>query len=187
MNINFAHLKFKRLVQQRSLLGYLILILLFSNVLLSLGVLIKNDRIVLLPPELKQGVWVEKDQVSTSYLEEMGFYFAHLMLDQTPSTAAYQRDILLRYASPKEYGALNSKLIEDEKRLKKDNLSTQFLPQTITTVPGEMTLHIHGDLLGFVGDRQVFQNNKTYELKVNLVRGRLMIESFQSIGGKNEE
>lgn len=186
MNVHFAHLKFKRLVQQRYLLVGLTVLLLLTNILLAISVFVKDERVIVLPPELKQGIWAEKGQVSTSYLEEMGVYFAHLMLDHTPSTASFQRDILLRYAVPKEYGALKAQLIADEEGLKKDNLSTQFLPLEITVTPGHTTVYITGELLGYVGEKQIFQKHETYELKLVLIRGRLMIESFKSLGDKKE-
>lgn len=179
MNLKFAHLQLKRLRSQRSLFVVLTCALLLINGLLAGSLLMRNERVIVLPPELKQGIWVEKEQASTSYLEEMSLYFAHLILDQTPQTASFHRDILLRYAEPSTYGALKAQLISDEERLKKDNVSIQFMPLEVTVTPGQLVVYIMGELSGYVGEKKVFQKRETYELKLILKRGRLMITSFK--------
>jgi type IV conjugative transfer system protein TraE len=169
------------LIQQRLLL--LLLCTLFGcvGVLQGIALLLKDERVVLVPPELKQQVWVEKGRASESYLEEMGLFFVHLALDVSPSSAAYQREVLLRYASPEQFSPLKRQLLEDEVRLKKENLSTTFRPSSVKVSRSEGQLEVTGDLIGTVGDQRVFQIRETYQVQLRFYKGRLFLSGLTCI------
>ena len=148
-------------------------------VLEGIALIFKSEHVVIVPPELKQSFWVEKSRASNAYLEEMGLFLISLILDNSPASAAYQRDVLLRYALPEFYSAFKTQLLADEERLKKENLSTNFRPLDVKVSRQSNHVEITGDLMGFVGDKRDFQARETYLLVLLFKKGRLFIQSFK--------
>jgi len=179
--------RLKDLLQQRNLLLFLIMGLLMLNVMQATLALFRDERIVVIPPDSRQEFWVLKDKVSASYLEEMSVFFADLILETTPSGAAFRRDIILRHASPRGYGDLKTKLLEDEKRLKKAHLSTSFQPMDIKVDPNRLSVEITGDLTRYIGNKRISQARDTYRFEFEYKHSRLLIKSFSLIKGESYE
>jgi conjugal transfer pilus assembly protein TraE len=174
------------LLKQRNIFITAAAILLACNLLLSLSTFWRTEKVIVVPPEVKQSFWVEGGKISNSYLEEMTLFFAHLILDASPITASYQRDVLLRYATPESYGTLKTQLLEDEKRLIKDNLSISFRPASVVVDNAKLEAQITGDIIGYVGSQRISQTRETYKICYQYVQGKLLILSFQHLGGENK-
>jgi conjugal transfer pilus assembly protein TraE len=174
-------LQTKRLGQaqfQRNFLSGLSCILLGTCFVLSVALFFKKERIIICPPELKNSYWVEGNQFSPSYIEEMSLFFAHLLLDVTESSIGWQGSVILRYVIPESYGALKAKILDDEKRLKKEQLSLHFKATTFKLDASQLLAEITGDLISYVGSKKISQVRETYQLKLQNRSGRLLIESF---------
>src|SRR5690606_10636810 len=137
--------------------------LLLSNLTQAAYSLIRSERVVVIPPEINREFWIEKNRVSAAYLEEMALFYADMILESSPSSAAYKREIILRNTTSEGYGALKSRLVEDEQRLKKEHLSTSFQPNTVKVNPNKLMVEINGDLLRFVGDKRISQSRDVYQ------------------------
>ena len=165
---------------QRNIIAGLAIIFLIIILLQTLLLFFKKERIILTPPELKQSYWIEGDRFSNSYLEEMALFFSHLMLDVTEANILPQGEILLRYVLPESYGDFKAKLLQDLKRLKKQQLSLQFTPSTIEMVE-PLSIDVSGFLESYVGAKKVSQFQETYRVSFSHKKGRLFLESFQMI------
>lgn len=174
--------RLKTLLGQRNLLMSVAAFSFLLNLTLSLVLLFKEEKTIIVPPELSQSFWIEKGRVSVSYLEEMALFFINLILDVTPSSSGYQRDVLLRYALPNAYSLLKQQLLEEEERLRKENLSTVFRPLQVNVSRSQNLVEIKGDYMGFLGNKKVFEIRQTYHLKVKFQKGRLFLESFKLQG-----
>jgi len=187
------HLKQNRLSDlkfQRNVLAGVCVALLGINAAQSLCLFFRHDRIIVTPPQLTQGFWVEGKRFSPQYLEEMALHYAHFFLDVTEKNILYQGDILLRYVTPDVYGTFKAKLLEDEKRLKKNNLSTRFSPSEVAISPDQLTVDLSGELMSYVGDKKISQVRETYQIKFQNQSGRLLIAAFtllKSDRNPNEE
>jgi conjugal transfer pilus assembly protein TraE len=170
------------LIHQRNLFLVLIAALLMITFTQALFTLSRSERIVVVPPDLKQEIWLEQNTVSSAYLEEMALVYASLILESSPESAAYKRDIILRHTSPESYGALKRRLIEDESRLKKEHVTTSFQPNGIKVDSSHLTVDVTGDLLRFVGEKRISQSRDTYQFQFEYKAGRLSIKAFQLIG-----
>lgn len=106
---------------------------------------------------------------------------AHLLLDVTASNIFYQGDILLRYVTPSQHSIFKTKIFEDHKRLQRDNLSIVFLPHDSEAFPKSLTVHITGDVCGYVGSKRVTQNRETYRIAFESKKARLFLKSFEVI------
>lgn len=160
--------------------------LLISNVVLSLVCLNKDERITLVPPELKGPLWVERGQVSSQYLEEMTLFFASILLNKTPQSISYTHELILKYADSNGIGALKAQFNLEEERFKKSGLSTSFYPKKVTLQDGKMQADIRGEMMGFVGQKSIFQQEEAYRFTFTYAHGRLLIKSFQLLTGKEE-
>jgi conjugal transfer pilus assembly protein TraE len=169
------------LVHQRNLFLVLIAALLIITFTQALFTLFRSERIVVVPPDLKQEVWLEQNTVSSAYLEEMTLVYASLILESSPESAAYKRDIILRHTSPESYGALKRRLVEDEQRLKREHVTTSFQPNGIKVDSSLLTVEVTGDLLRFVGEKRISQSRDTYQFQFEYKAGRLSIKAFKLI------
>lgn len=173
-------------IQRNALLG-LNCGLFTITLLLIVLLFFKNEKTIISPPELKQSYWVEGNRFSPSYLEEMALYFTHLLLDVTESNIMPQGEILLRYISPDSYGHFKAKIIQDEKKLKKEQLSLHFLAQDIHVFPSTLTAEVGGDLISYVGSQRVSSVRETYRIVFKQKLGRLFLESFQIVKSEKEQ
>ena len=187
MNRIFEQTRISYLVSQRNILAGLSAVLLGVVLLQSIFLFFRHERIIVSPPELHQSYWVEGDRFSESYLEEMALYFTHLLLDVTESNIMPQGEILLRYILPDSYGHFKAKIIQDEKKLKKEQLSLHFLAQDIHVFPSTLTAEVGGDLISYVGSQRVSSVRETYRIVFKQKLGRLFLESFQMVKSEKEQ
>ncbi len=170
--------RLQHLLRQRNMTLVACLFLLMSNAILCISVFSKDAYVVVVPPETKQAFQVSRNRVSATYLEEMAVFMGGLFLSVSPSSAAYQRDVILRYVTPESYGQLRAQLLEDERRLKQNNVSTVFRPIEVKVDPINMQVELTGDLMSYVGDKRISQVRDAYTFTFKLVRGELQIKTF---------
>lgn len=171
-------------VQRNFLVGLCVLLSLIM--LLQTWLLcFKQERVIISPPELTQSYWVEGNRFSNSYVEEMALFFAHLLLDVTESSLIPQGEVLLRYVIPDSYGAFKSKLLQDHKRLKQQQLSLHFSPQSSKFVK-PLTLDLSGILTSYVAAQKVGQVKETYRIKLIPKKGRLFLAEFAVVQAESQ-
>jgi conjugal transfer pilus assembly protein TraE len=174
---------------QRRLFAGLIVILLCVLVVQSICLFFKHEKTILVPPDFKQSFWVEGEHFSSSYLEAMSLLFCRLILDVTEATVWPQGEMVLRYVWPASYGRFKQKLVEDEKRLKGQQLSLHFSPQTITQV-SPLVMEVQGLLHTYVGAKRISQVRESYRLSFKHHQGQLFLEGFECVQtqrGKEDE
>ncbi|HUX80186.1 MAG TPA: type IV conjugative transfer system protein TraE [Alphaproteobacteria bacterium] len=186
MKLRLLNNRLGDLLHQRNLILALGLGLLGLNFTQALFTLFHSERIVVVPPDLKQEIWLEKNRVSASYLEEMALVFADLILESSPASAAYKRDIILRNTVSEGYGPLKTQLLRDEDQLKKDHVTTSFQPNAIKVDAHKLTVELTGDLLRFVGEKRISQSRDRYQFQFEYRVGRLLIKSFELISSNQE-
>ena len=186
MKRRLEKIRLRSLLAKNAKMCWLVAALLAVNSAQALYILTKSERTVLVPPELSQEVWVEKGRVSASYLEEMTLFLTTLILDASPSSSAFQRDVVLRYVDSASYASVKRYLLNDEERLKKLSLSTSFKPTQVHVDTASNKVRIVGELMGYVGGRRVSQVKEMYELKFTFKKGRLWLSEFQLVEEKND-
>jgi conjugal transfer pilus assembly protein TraE len=162
--------------QSAQLLGLLgVLALALVTVLLMVG----RERTVLTPPTLQKSFWVEGDQVSGAYLEQMAGWIATLILDVSPGNIDYNKTILLQYAAPDAHGALAQAMELAAARLKRDNATTLFAIQQLTPDEPTLSVVLKGRLATFINDKRVADTPKTYLAAFRYSGGRIQITTFK--------
>jgi len=64
-------------------------LLMAIGLILNASIFRANERIVIAPPEIKNPLWIEKNRVSPSYLEQMAVFFSTLGGNLSPTNAGY--------------------------------------------------------------------------------------------------
>ena len=187
MNVKLFNSRLGSLLQQRNFLVSLVAILIGLNLIQAVSLVFTDDKSIVVPADLRQEVWMKGNKVSTTYLEEMGIVYADLILEVTPKGAVYRRDVILRNSSASRHGSLKQKLVEEEKRLKKRNLSTSFQANSVKVDQNKLSVEIKGDLVRYVGEKKISRSRDVYRFEFEFHRGRLLIKSFKLIkSDKNE-
>lgn len=177
----FYQINIKHLYRQRN--GYLVLALLSMvvNIIFVIILMQRASQIILLPPLLKQSVWVKGYEVSPEYLVEMADWFGYLMLTKTAANIKHQHQTLLKYMSSESHNAMQQRLLKEEERYMKDGLSTQWLVQHIKAHPLDMRAHMKGELLTRLGKDVVEKVEKTFELQFQWQHGQLSLTKFLEV------
>jgi len=117
-------------------------------------------RTVVVPPSINKSFWVTRDKASGEYLEQMGSFVAWLVLDVTPASIDWKKDILLGYVEPEQHGGLKTRQELEAARLKRINASTAFAPQQLVPSEEGQSVVVRGRLRTLVNG-QVTQQGST--------------------------
>ena len=178
-------------IKQRNELLVIMLAMLGIIILLSIALASgfgRDERVIIIPPNMHAVGYVDKNGVSDSYLSDMTRYYALMFLDVTPSDAASETSELLRYAAPESYGALKDQLLAQSETLKKHQLSLRFVPNSTEVDSNALVADITGDLHFYVGKAEVNNLRVTYRVHYRLHNGSLLISGFNVLsktGDKN--
>ncbi|MSO14457.1 type IV conjugative transfer system protein TraE [Rickettsiales endosymbiont of Trichoplax sp. H2] len=164
---------------QRNVAVIVCIVLLVANVLLSLSVLKAREKTVIIPAYLKQSVWVQGELMSSSYLEEMARYFSELLLDVTADNSKYKRDIVLRYVSPEYHNILENELIKEEKKLRKYNLTTDYVVKKIIVDEQNLQAKVIGTLIKYVAGQRVSEKEEKVTIRFGYASGIMLVKEFK--------
>lgn len=179
MNPNLLYQKQQQLRLQRNILLILGLLLLGSNVLLSIFVFSKAEKTIIVPANLTREATIEGGNFSESYIEEMTIFFSSLLLDLTPETIDYKSSILLRFVEPNSYHTLQEYFVQEGIKHKQYNLSTHFRIKVIRILNHGNIAEIEGILMSRFGEESVKESKVTYGIEYKSLDGRLQIVSFK--------
>ena len=88
--------------------------------------LLGTVRTVVVPPSINKSFWVTRDKASSEYLEQMGSFIAWLVLDVTPASIDWKKEILLGYVEPEQHGELKTRQELEAARLKHSSSRISF-------------------------------------------------------------
>ncbi len=175
-----AHNLRSLLFQRNSLLG-LCFILAVGVALQSCFLFWKQERVVVVPPNLDKAISVGAHRPSPSYLEQFGIFLGDLLLSKSAQTSGWQRGVILQHASPAFSSSLRQRLIEEEQTLKGQSASYVFFTHGVSTQPDEMQVTLEGNRVFHVGGQQVSKNKARYRLGFVFKGGRLLLDSLEEV------
>lgn len=163
---------------ERKLFFILASILLTSNLLLSLKILLRSDRLILVPPTFSKELWVKGQEGSPAYLHEMALYVAHLLLDRSAQSMAFQDATLLRYVAPYAVSSFQIKLKDDEAFYRDNALSTMFHTTHVRHDPALKEVHLKGLLTQMESSKIVQTIEQAYTLAYTFQDGFFQVLTF---------
>jgi conjugal transfer pilus assembly protein TraE len=142
-------------------------------------------RTIVLPPTVEKSFWVEKDNVSASYLEQMAGYVAYLSLQSSPATVEYQNKMMLEYVAPSAYGRLKQEMDYYAEKLRKGNISQTFVPKAFEVNAARKSVLVSGVMTTYVNEKPVGQKEVAVAVGFEIVHGKLYVKSFKEVGAAN--
>jgi conjugal transfer pilus assembly protein TraE len=143
--------------------------------------LLGTVRTVVVPPSINKSFWVTRDKASHEYLEQMASFLAWLVLDVTPASIDWKKDMLLSYVEPEQYGVLKSRQEVEASRLKRINAITAFAPQQLVPSEDSQSVVVRGRLRTLVNGFETANEAKTYLLEFSYAGARTHLKSFKEI------
>lgn len=152
--------------------------------LLGLAVILNllgSERTVVVPPSIDKSFWVTRDRASAEYLEQMAGFIAWLVLDVTPASVDWKKDVLLGYLEPEQHGAMKTRQELESSRLKRINASTYFMPQQLAPNEDMQSVVIRGRLRTVVNGIETANELKAYEVGFSYRGGRVHLKTFKEV------
>lgn len=143
------------------------------------------EKIVIVPPTINRSFWLSGTEVSKDYLEQMAYWYAGLVLNATPATGEYQKQMFLRYATPSDVGRLTTEAATRLEYLARNSASTLFTIEALTTNEGLMKVALTGSLSTFVGEKRIENRRANFVIGFAFINGRLYVKEFKETNEKD--
>ena len=167
------------LLFQRNILLVFSSLLSVALVVLSLLLFFRQERIVVVPPVVDKAFWVEQGAVSATYLEQYASFLAQLLLGKSESSAASNREIILRHTEPSFTGVLQKRLKEEEATLQKQHVAYVFYPELVDASPKSLQVTFWGERVIYAQDKRLSSTKEGYVLGFSYQSGRLLLKSLE--------
>ena len=151
------------------------------SILLAFKVLAKDHTVVLEPPSRAQEIGMTGDRVDAGWLEEMGSYIAHLMLDVTPASVGWQQAQILRWTHPDLHGDLQQRMTAQAKRITESNATTSFWPQQVAADPDQQRVIVMGQLDTLVNGTRTSSDTVAYRADFQSKGGRVLLKGWTEV------
>ena len=168
-----------KLVKQRNIFLVLLLGLMAANIIQGMLLFGKKERVIIVPAYFKQGFWSEGEVVSDTYVEEMAVFMSKMILDTTPESHKYRREMILRYVMPEYYHKMEKKLIEEGDRMARDGVTTTFAAKEIAASSDELKAVISWTVTTYVSVERICQTKVKYEMELGYSSGIIMLKNFK--------
>lgn len=172
--------KISQLIQKRNLLtlGLVVAVLINTIQAFAVNYLVRNSKVILVPPTITEEMWVRTKEVSEVYLRDLTDYFANMILNVTPHSALGKTNLVLQYIHPKGYGAVKEQLVKDAEIIKNKSITQFFVPMNYEINQKQLTVKVTGDLTTLIGQEKINQELAKFNIKYAMQNGRLLIVDF---------
>ena len=137
----------------------------------------QNQRVVVLPPKITKPFWVAGEQISKSYLEQMGYFIAFYLFNISPHTAKNSIENILTYVEPQFYSKVKAELYKQVNYITQNDISRAFYPsKVIVDKAGE--IKVIGIVKDTIGGKVVNQQPIELTIGYKIKQGRFWINSL---------
>lgn len=149
--------------------------------LILMGMLVGRERTILVPPVIEKTFWVSHDKVSSSYLEQMAAFVAYLILDVSPTSVEWKKNLLLQYVDVNNVGELEMRQKTEADRLQAANAAMQYSVQSLTADERDMAVIMTGRLSTYINGQRTNDEQKYYLLQFAYASGRVSLKKFEEV------
>ena len=144
---------------------------------------INEQEIVFMPPKvITQEMWVKGNEVSKSYLQDMGQFIASNLLNITKDNAKNNVDNIMHLIEPQFYNKVRAELIAQTEYIINNSISRTFFVSSVNADTKGL-IKVMGVIKDIIGDKVVNSENYIVEIGYKMEQGRFWINSIDS---KNE-
>lgn len=145
-----------------------------------------SQRVVFMPPKIaNQEFWIAGNEVSKTYLHEMGQFITFNLLNITKSNAQNNIENILTLVEPKYYNEVRTKLLEQARYITKNSISRTFFVSAIDT-DTKGTIKVYGVVKDIIKDKVIRSDISEYEIKYDIVLGRFLLNDVIPIKKENK-
>jgi conjugal transfer pilus assembly protein TraE len=162
----------------------LVILILSIALLLALYVAAKNanrERTIVVPPKINNTFWVDSNDASPEYLQEMSTYLIFLINNVSPSTVEYQKELFISKVNPSQQGELTLELDKQVQRIKRNNLVTMYYIKGFKIDSESNKVVITGQLNSLIGDKLISSQEKVYRIGYQIINGKLYVNEYGEV------
>ncbi|WP_338885746.1 TraE/TraK family type IV conjugative transfer system protein [Xenorhabdus sp. TH1] len=105
------------------------------SIVLIVLVFTKNERVVIVPPNLTTTSWIDNNEGSTAYMQSWAGYIATLLGNANPTSVKFIKESLEPFLAPTNRGAIMQTIDDEIGKIKRDRVSVSFSPTKISSDP----------------------------------------------------
>lgn len=144
-----------------------------------------SQKVVFMPPKIaNQEFWIAGNEVSKTYLHEMGQFITFNLLNITKSNAHNNIENILTLVEPKYYNEVRGKLLEQTRYIIENSISRTFFVSAIDA-DTKGTIKVYGVVKDIIKDKVIRSDISEYEIKYDIILGRFFLNDVVPI--KNEK
>ena len=141
---------------------------------------INEQKIVFMPPKvITQEMWVKGNEVSKSYLQDMGQFIASNLLNITKDNAKNNVDNIMHLIEPQFYNKVRAELIAQTEYIINNSISRTFFVSSVNADTKGL-IKVMGVIKDIIGDKVVNSENYIVEIGYKMEQGRFWINSIDS-------
>lgn len=164
----------------RAMNAGLLTILLIGVLLLGWVILRDTTRIV--PPEVRRPYEIGAHTANPDYLLDMADYVLGMVLTVTPETVEHNNQVILKMTDPTGYATLKTALDAAALRLKKERVTTLWVPRKEAVSTRAKRVQVSGKLKTFIADKLTSEHNKDYLVEFTVTTsGRLYVARIEEV------
>lgn len=134
-----------------------------------------SQKVVFVPPKIvNQEFWIAGNEVSKTYLHEMGQFIAFNLLNVTKSNIQNNIDNILTLVEPKYYNEVRGKLLEQARYITENSISRTFFVSAIDA-DTKGTIKVYGVVKDIIKDKVIRSEIAEYDIKYDIVLGRFFL------------
>jgi|GEM_PF-1432826 conjugal transfer pilus assembly protein TraE len=173
----------KGALQENKLTRYVMLGLVVSNVVLAMGMVSKDETVVMVPPDISQEARLASNSANAALKETWATHVAMQLGNVTPRTAAYVSEQLGKIVSPPVYQPFMESLAEQAQRIKDDQITIQFSPTHVFYVQEKDVVVVSGEY-AVRGMRAAEKRSiRTYEIGIEVKNYHVIVSSLSAYEG----
>ncbi|WP_187648658.1 TraE/TraK family type IV conjugative transfer system protein [Nitrosophilus labii] len=145
---------------------------------------INNQKVIFMPPKMvTKEFWVTGNQVSKSYLEEVGLFIVYNLLNVTKESAKSNVENILLLVSPNAYYEVKAKLIEQMNYITDNGISRVFFPSMVD-VKEKGVIKVSGIIKDIISDKVVNNTPAIVHINYKIKEGRFWIIDIKVVKDK---
>ncbi len=141
-----------------------------------------NSTVVILPPEVKRPYEIGSNFGNKEYLGDMANYVLQTVLTVSAESTDFNNKVILKMTDPDGYAKLKTELEASSIRLKRDRITTVWIPRKEEISERDHKVKVSGHLKTYISDVLTSDREKDYLVEFSITSsGRLYVTKIQEI------
>jgi conjugal transfer pilus assembly protein TraE len=183
MDANTYKFGFKGAKETIKLQRYAMLLMSATILILSLFVIQKRERLVLIPPVIDERIELAYQSANAHYFKTYGLYVASFLGNINPGNATFIKEGLALSFSPSLYAEMRARITEDAEKMRVSGRTLRFHADRVLYEPETGKTFVSGkqEMVSAAGN--VHDQDVTYEMMVIIRDGLPQIQKFAQYKG----